>query len=296
MKIAISGSTGLIGTALSEFLRARGDDVVALTRSGDGPYVWADPAVVPDLSGVDVVVHLAGDPVASGRWTDAKKLRIRNSRVDRTAALAEALAALAIDPSASAPALISASAVGIYGADAGTAVSTEDSAPGTDFLAEVCVAWEAACGPAVDAGVRVAHPRFGLVLDPGGGALERMLPIFKLGGGGRLGSGTQFMSWVSLPDTVRALALLIDGDHHGPFNITGPTPVTNAVFSKAMGTALGRPAVIPAPAFAIKLAFGKQMATQTVLASQQAEPTRLLRAGFVFEHPTVDAALSAVLS
>ena len=296
MKIAISGSTGLIGTALTTCLQERGDEVVALTRSGEGPYVWAEPALVPDLSDIDVVVHLAGDPVASGRWTDAKKQRIRNSRVDRTSALAQALAKLQAGPSASAPALISASAVGIYGADAGAQVSTEDSAHGTDFLAEVCVAWEAACGPAVDAGVRVAHPRFGIVLDPSGGALAKMLPIFKLGTGGRLGSGDQFMSWVSLPDAVRALVALIDGDHHGPFNITGPEPVTNAAFSKALGVALGRPAVIPAPAFAIKLAFGKEMATQTVLASQRAEPERLLRAGFVFEHPTVDAALDAVLN
>ena len=295
MKIAISGASGLIGTALTRALEDRGDAVVALTRSGDGPYVWAEPAVVPDLRGVDVVVHLAGDPVASGRWTDAKKQRIRNSRVDRTAALAQALAALARDESQTTPALISASAVGIYGANAGEAVSTEGDPPGTDFLAEVCVAWEAACGPAVDAGVRVAHPRFGIVLDPSGGALAKMLPIFKLGTGGRLGSGAQYMSWVSLPDAVRALTLLIDGDHHGPFNITGPEPVTNAVFSKALGAALGRPAVLPAPAFAIRLAFGTQMANQTVLASQRAEPTRLLRAGFVFEHPTVDVALGAVV-
>lgn len=296
MKIAISGSTGLIGTALTACLQARGDEVVALTRSGEGPYVWAEPAVVPDLSDIDVVVHLAGDPVASGRWTDAKKTRIYNSRVDRTSALAQALAALQSDPATSAPALISASAVGIYGANAGTQVSTEDSAHGTDFLAEVCVAWEAACGPAVDAGVRVAYPRFGIVLDPSGGALAKMLPVFKLGTGGRLGSGNQFMSWVSLPDAVRALVTLIDGDHRGAFNITGPQPVTNTVFSKALGAALGRPAALPAPAFAIKLAFGKEMATQTVLASQRAEPDRLLRAGFVFEHPTVDAALDAVLN
>lgn len=295
MKIAISGATGLIGTALTAHLEARGDEVVALTRSGDGPYVWSEPARVPDLRGLDAVVHLAGDPVASGRWTDAKKQRIRNSRVDRTSALAQALAELAAAPDAVAPALISASAVGIYGADAGDAVCTEASPPGDDFLAEVCVAWEAACGPAVAAGVRVAHPRFGIVLDPSGGALAKMLPIFKLGAGGRLGSGKQYMSWVSLPDAVRALTLLIDGDHRGPFNITGPVPVTNTDFTKALGAALSRPTAIPAPAFAIKLAFGKEMATQTVLASQRAEPARLQQAGFTFEHGTVDEALRAVL-
>jgi uncharacterized protein (TIGR01777 family) len=289
MRIAITGASGLIGSALAAFLRARGDDVAAIERKGDGPLVWATPAEVPDLSGFDAIVHLAGEPVASGRWSEEKRRRIRASRVERTAALAEALARMDAPP-----ALISASAVGYYGAT-GDAVLTEGSPAGDDFLAEVCVAWEAACKPAVDAGVRVAHPRFGIVLHPSGGALAKMLPVFKMGFGGRLGSGSQYMAWIGLHDTVRALAFLIDGDQRGVFNITAPEPATNAAFTKALGKALGRPTVLPAPAFAIKLAFGKQMASQTVLSGQRARPARLLEAGFVFEQADLGQALSAML-
>lgn len=291
MRIAISGATGLIGGALAGALDARGDTVHRLDRRGDGPYVWADPAEVPDLTGVDAVVHLAGEPVAEGRWTDVKKARILDSRVDRTHALAKALAAMA-----SPPALICASAVGYYGADAGDAELTEASPPGDGFLAEVCVAWEAACAPATAAGVRVANTRIGIVLSPEGGALAKMLPIFKLGLGGPLGGGDQYMSWISLPDIVRAFIHLIDHDLQGAFNFVSPAPCTNKAFGKALGKALGRPAFMPAPAFAIKLAFGGQMASQTVLAGQRALPNRLIESGFTFEHMTLASAFEDVLA
>lgn len=289
MRVAISGASGLIGSALNAHLRGRGDTVESIERRGSGPLVWSDPAQVPDLSDFDAIVHLAGEPVASGRWTAEKKRRIRDSRVERTAALAKALASMP-DP----PALISASAVGYYGA-AGDAVLTEDSPPADDFLAQVCVEWEAACQPAIDAGVRVAHPRFGIVLHPSGGALAKMLPVFKLGLGGRLGSGDQYMAWIALHDVVRGLAFLIDGDHAGPFNFTAPEPATNAAFTRAVGDALRRPTWLPAPAFAIKLAFGKQMASQTVLSGQRAIPARLQASGFIFEHPVLSPALEAML-
>lgn len=294
--VAVTGATGLIGTALVDALRRDGVRVRRLVRSvddgGAGEVVW-DPAravLNPDaLRGVDAVVHLAGEPVGE-RWSREKKRRIRDSRVEGTALLARALAAMDAPPRT----LLSASAVGIYG-DRGDELLSEDSAPGDDFLAGVAQAWEAAADPARTAGIRVAHPRFGVVLSPRGGALAKLLPPFKLGVGGKLGSGRQWVSWIGLGDAVRALRLLLDTPSlAGPVNVTAPTPVTNAALTEAVGHAVGRPTFTTVPATALRLMMG-EMADATLLASQRAVPRRLLDAGFRFEHPEVAGALRAEL-
>lgn len=294
MRVAITGATGMIGTALAQSLSRDGHAIHRLTRSparvGDFAFDPArgvlDPAA---FEGVDAVVHLAGEPIAQ-RWTDAAKQRIMASRVEGTRLVAERLAARADRPRV----LVSASAVGIYG-DRGDEVLTETSAPGSDFLATVCRAWEAAAEPARLAGVRVAHPRMGIVLSPEGGALQRLLLPFKLGVGGRIGSGDQWMSWISLPDAVAALRHMLDTDLlAGPVNVVGPAPVTNAEFTSALGAALHRPTFLPTPAFALRLVF-KEMADATLMASQRAVPDALAAAGFRFRHRTLTEALEAVL-
>lgn len=294
--VAVTGATGLIGTALVDALRRDGVRVRRLVRSandgGAGEVVW-DPARAVlnpgELRGVDAVVHLAGEPVGE-RWSREKKRRIRDSRVEGTALLARALAAMDAPPRT----LLSASAVGIYG-DRGDELLSEDSAPGDDFLAGVAQAWEAAADPARAAGIRVVLPRFGVVLSPRGGALEKLLPPFKLGVGGKLGSGRQWVSWIGLGDAVRAVRFLLDTPSlAGPVNVTAPTPVTNAALTEAVGHAVGRPTFTTVPATALRLMMG-EMADATLLASQRAVPRRLLDAGFRFEHPEVAGALRAEL-
>jgi uncharacterized protein len=294
--IAISGASGFVGRALTEHLRARGDSVRPLVRGASadaGAIVW-DPELgtidAPSLEGVDAVVHLAGESIAAGRWTDAQKRRIRDSRIRGTGTLASALASLGRPPAV----LVSASAVGIYG-DRGNELLDESAAAGTDFLSEVALAWEAAAAPARGAGIRVAHPRLGVVLDPAGGALAKMLLPFKLGVGGKLGSGAQWMSWVALSDAVRALAFAIDTTSlSGPFNVTAPAPVTNAEFTRALAAALHRPALFGVPAFAARMAFG-EMADAALLASTRAIPARLVAAGFRFEWPELGPCLARLL-
>jgi uncharacterized protein (TIGR01777 family) len=235
-------------------------------------------------------VHLAGENVAAGRWNDARKLRIRSSRVDGTRMLAAALAQMERPPRA----LITASAVGYYG-DRGDAWMDERSAPGTGFLAEVCRAWEAATEPARSAGIRVAHLRFGVVLSAAGGALKRMLLPFKLGAGGVLGSGDQYMSWISIDDAVGAIVHAVaERSIAGPVNAVAPAPVTNREFTQALGRVLRRPTVFPMPAFAARLAFG-EMADEMLLASTRVRPSRLEETGYRFEHTSVEQALRHVL-
>ena len=293
LRIALSGASGLIGRALAAFLSTGGHTVLRLVRRqpGAGEIGW-DPMQgrldAAALAGCDAVVHLAGESIAGGRWTEARRRRIRESRQRGTALIAEAIASLSRPPSV----LVSASAIGIYGSR-GEEVLRDSSAlaPPGEFLADICREWELATEPARQAGIRVALPRFGAVLSPAGGALGKMLPFFWVGAGGPVGGGDQWMSWVSLDDAIGAIhhALLTDA-FDGPFNVTGPAPVTNREFTATLGRVLGRPAFLPVPATALRLVFG-DMADATVLSSARVLPERLLLSGFDFRHPTLDAAL-----
>jgi uncharacterized protein (TIGR01777 family) len=294
--VAVTGATGLIGSALVARLRARGHTVRRLLRSARdaeaGDVVW-DPArgVVPPeaLAGADAVVNLAGEPVAH-RWTSARKSAIRDSRVLGTELLARAIRALDAKPRV----VLTGSAVGYYG-DRGDELLDESSAPGSDFLARVCTAWESAAAPIADAGVRLVQLRTGIVLSPKGGALARLLPIFRLGGGGPLGSGRQWMSWISLDDHLRAMEhALFTESLRGPANLVAPNPVTNAEFASALGRVLARPALVPVPSFALELLYG-EMARATLLAGQRALPKALSGSGFDFAEPTLEGALRAEL-
>jgi uncharacterized protein (TIGR01777 family) len=236
------------------------------------------------------VVHLAGEGIGDRRWTAEHKQRVLESRTKGTALLVTALAALDAKPSV----LVSGSAVGFYG-DRGDEVLDETSAPGDLFLSEVCVAWEAAAAPALEAGIRVAFARTGIVLSPAGGALKPLLRLFKLGLGGRLGRGTQWMSWISIDDEVGALRYLLDHDVAGPVNLTAPAPVTNADFTRALGQALHRPTVVPVPRFGPRLLLGGELADELLFASQRATPRVLGDAGYTFRHPALADALAAVL-
>lgn len=295
MRVAITGATGLIGQALAESLVRDGHAVHRLTRAPRRTGAFAfDPDSGTIAAGafdaVDAVVHLAGEPVAQ-RWTDDVRDRIRASRVRGTQLVAEALAGMTHPPRV----LVSGSAVGIYG-DRGDEVLTDESAAGDGFLAEVCVAWEATAEPARVAGIRVAHPRTGIVLAEDGGALGRMLLPFRLGLGGRIGSGRQWMSWISLRDAVAGIRYIIDHEAlAGGVNLVGPTPVTNAEFTRALAAALHRPALFPVPAFALRLAFS-EMADATLMASQRAMPGALQRAGFAFADRRLESALESVVA
>lgn len=293
MHIAVSGSTGLVGSALCDKLADQGREVRPIVRRSAGDdreILWDTEHQSFDadaLAKCDAVVHLAGENIM-GRWTDEKKQRIRNSRVESTRAVAQTLASLKDGPRT----LVIASAVGYYGDTGQSVAKTEDDPPGEGFLADVCKQWEAAADPACEAGIRVVHVRISVVLSPDGGALKEMLTPFKLGVGGRVGPGTQYMSWVALTDLVRILIYSIDTPTiSGPINATAPNPATNAQFTKALADVLNRPAVLPAPPFAIKLLYGKQCAEQIILASIRVEPRRLLDAGFEFEYAELASAL-----
>jgi uncharacterized protein len=296
MRILVSGSNGLVGSALVTALRQQSNDVRRLVRpdspSSDDASEWDPEAGRIDPSafdGVDAVVHLAGESIA-GRWTESKKKRIHGSRVHGTRLLSETIAALDSKPRV----LVSASAIGFYG-DRGDDVLTEESAIGGGFLAEVCRQWEDATNTAREAGVRVALLRFGVILSGSGGALKQMLTPFKAGVGGRVGSGKQHMSWVAIDDAVAAILRIIeDTSLEGPINVVAPQTVTNEEFTKTLGRVLGRPTVMPMPAFAARLAFG-QMADELLLASQRVRATQLEQAGFTFKHPQLEGALRAVL-
>ncbi len=296
MKILVSGSTGLVGSALTSSLRGEGREVVSLVRrpaTGANEVSW-DPAgetlLGAAIEGMDAVVHLAGESVAARRWTAEQKARIRDSRVKGTYLLSSTLAKLKQRPGT----LVCASAIGYYG-DRGDEVLNESSESGVDFLSDVCRKWEAAARPAADAGIRVAFLRFGVILSPEGGALARMLPPFRLGAGGRLGSGRQYMSWLSLADAVGAVKhALSTGSLSGPVNAVAPHPVTNAEFTKTLGRVLRRPTIFPMPAFAARLAFG-EMADELLLASQRVEPAKLLASGYEFQHAELEEALRSLL-
>ncbi|TAH37375.1 MAG: TIGR01777 family protein [Planctomycetota bacterium] len=294
MKIAISGSGGLIGTALVPLLRADGHEVLRLVRgpAGTGEACWDPQGGAVDtaaLEGCDAVVHLAGESIAAGRWNAARKARIRDSRVRGTSVLAAALAGLARRPQA----LLCASAIGYYG-DRAALLLDESAAPGSGFLAEVCREWEAAADAARTAGIRTVHGRLGMVLSAEGGALRKMLAPFRLGLGGAMGGGAQYWSWISLPDAAAALRFLLRSELGGPVNLTAPNPVPQREFARALGRALGRPAFVPMPAFAARLALG-EMADALMLSSARVVPRRLLDAGFRFRHPELAPALPELL-
>jgi uncharacterized protein (TIGR01777 family) len=297
MRILITGSSGFVGSSLVPFLTSGGHQVVRLIREGsavsEGASVW-DPdrcVIEPDaLKGFDAIVHLAGESIAAGRWTEAKKERIRRSRVEPTRMLSEVLAGLKNPP----PILVTASAIGYYG-DRGGDLLTENSHPADGFLADVAHAWEDATRPAAEAGIRVVNLRFGVVLGQSGGALAKMLPPFRMGAGGRLGSGRQYMSWISLDDAIGAIDHALATDElHGAVNVVSPRPVTNAEFTRTLGRVLSRPTIFPVPAIAARLAFG-EMADALLLASTRVQPARLIRTGFKFRHPDLESALRHLL-
>jgi uncharacterized protein len=295
MRIAITGAGGLIGGALWARLAGDGHGVIRVGRYSlaHPPDVrWSIPhgqLNAAPLEGLDAVIHLAGEPIV-GKWTHDKMRAIRDSRVNGTRLLAATLANLNRKPAV----LVSASAVGVYG-DRGGEVLDESSPPGEGFLAEVGRAWEAAARPAVEAGIRVVHPRLGVVIAPEGGALKKMLPAFRMGVGGPLGNGSQWMSWVGLDDVGGAvLHLIADGSVSGPVNLVSPQAVTNRRFTRALAGVLRRPAVMPVPRFAARLAFGK-LADEVLFASQRVEPSVLKRSGYGFRHPELKDALKAAL-
>jgi uncharacterized protein len=297
MKILVSGSHGLVGKALVRSLTDDGHEVVKLVRGGHG-FGAAEVEWRPDqgfidaqhLEGIDVVVHLAGESIASGRWSTEKKKAIRESRVKGTALLSDALANLSRPPAV----FLSASAIGYYG-NRGDELLTEKSAPGEDFLSSVCRDWEAATRAAAEKGIRTVWTRFGIILDAKEGALGKMLPPFRMGVGGRVGDGKQWMSWIALDDVVNGLKFVMEDESiHGPVNFVAPNPVTNAEFTKTLGRVLGRPTIFPIPAFGARLAFG-EMADALLLASQRVEPSVLEEKGFLFRWPTLEPILAADL-
>ncbi|GAA1122861.1 TIGR01777 family oxidoreductase [Nocardiopsis composta] len=296
MKIAISGASGLIGSALGRSLTEDGHEVVHLVRRPARTLAEArwDPAAgtvdTGPLAGADAVVHLAGVPIGPARWTRARKAAIRGSRVRGTRTLAQALARMDPPPAR----LVCGSAVGYYG-DTGGRPAGEDAPQGTGFLADLVRDWEAAAAPAAEAGVSVAYSRTGVVLSASGGLLGAVLPLFRLGLGGRLGSGRQYMSWISLDDEVAALRFLLERPGlTGPVNLCAPEPVTNAAYTEAIARALHRPAVLAVPGFAMRAALGG-FADEAALVDQRAVPDRLTAAGFEFRHPDIGTALADLI-
>lgn len=294
-KILISGSSGFLGGALLRTLSADGYQITRLvhrTASASAEIAWdvTRPLDSKSVSGFDAVIHLAGESIAS-RWTPSKKKAIRDSRVLGTRNLAEAIARAAVPPRL----LIAASAIGYYG-DRGEEILREDSPSGSaGFLPEVCREWEAAAQPAIAAGIRTVHLRTGIVLNTDGGALKQMLPPFRMGVGGKIGSGLQWMSWIDLHDEIGAIRhILANESLRGPVNLVSPNPVTNAEFTRMLAAALSRPAIFPMPAFAARLVFG-QMGDELLLASQRVEPTKLVASGYVFKKPDLRSALEAIL-
>ena len=296
MKILIGGSHGLVGTALIKSLESQGHEIFRLVRhapSSKTEVEWSPDRysiALARIEGFDAVVNLAGESIAEGRWTDDKKRRIRESRVKGTKLLGDALANLTVPPKT----FVCASAIGYYG-NRGDEILTESSAPGDDFLSKVCREWEEATALATEKGIRVVNARFGIILDTEGGALKKMLPPFRMGVGGKIGSGKQWMSWIALDDVVDALnfALLQDA-LRGPVNFVAPNPVTNAEFTKALGGVLSRPTIFPIPAFAIKLIFG-EMGEALLLGSERVAPQRLIAGGYEFRYSQIDQALSHIL-
>ncbi len=294
MNVVVTGSSGLIGSALMPLLTRSGHTIRRLVRGShtEGLARWNPHDGSLDgrvLAGADAVVHLAGESIATGRWTAARKARIRESRVLGTTLLARALVELDRKPAV----LVSASAIGIYG-DRGDEVIDERSIPGRGFLAEVCSEWEAATRPAANAGIRVVNCRIGVVLSSTGGALAQMLPPFRLGLGGVMGSGRQYMSWIAIDDVVGAIEHLLGAPVAGPVNLVAPHPVSNREFTKTLGRLLRRPTVLRMPTFALRLGLG-EVADELLLAGARVQPARLTASGYRFRHPALEGALGHLL-
>jgi uncharacterized protein (TIGR01777 family) len=296
MKTLIAGSHGLVGTSLIKSLEAKGHEVSRLVRHA--PANKTEVEWSPDrysialarIEGFDAVLNLAGESIAEGRWTDEKKRRIRESRVKGTKLLGDALANLAVPPKT----FICASAIGYYG-NRGDERLTETSLPGDDFLANVCVEWEQATALAKEKGMRVVNARFGVILDTEGGALKKMLPPFRMGVGGKIGNGKQWMSWIALDDVVGALNFALTNDSlAGPVNFVAPNPVTNGEFTKTLGEVLSRPTLFPIPAFGVRLLFG-EMGEALLLAGQRVEPEQLTESSYQFQFPELVGALHHLL-
>jgi uncharacterized protein (TIGR01777 family) len=295
--VAVTGSHGFIGSALLPALTREGHRPVRIVRgqaAGDDELSWDPEAGTIDadgLEGIGGVVHLAGAGIGDRRWTDARKRLILETRTKGTSLLARTLAGLTRPPST----LVSASAIGYYG-NRGDGPLDEQSTPGNDFVARVCVQWEGATAPAADAGIRVARTRSGIVLGRDGGVLPRLLLPFRLGLGGRIGSGRQYMSWISIGDEVRAIlhALTQDGVA-GPVNLTGPAPVTNGEFTETLGRVLRRPTVIPTPLLPLRARYGRELVQHLLVEGQRVLPKRLQATGYAFEHPTLEDALRAAV-
>ena len=296
MDVLVSGSTGLIGTALVSALEERGHRAVRLVRSGGGRDAvrWEPTSGTIEadrLEGIDAVVHLAGESIASGRWTAQKKARIMESRKQGTGLLARTLAGLRTPPRV----MVSTSAVGYYG-DRGNELLRESSPPGDLFLSKVCVEWEGAAEPAREAGIRVVHPRIGIVLSPKGGALGQTLPIFKLGLGGKIGSGRQYWPWITLEDVAGAMIHAVETDSlEGPVNVGAPDPPTNAEYTKVLGRVLNRPTLFPLPAPAARLMLG-EVADELLLPSARMEPARLKETSYDYRHPELEGAFRHLLN
>ena len=281
MNVLLSGSSGLIGSELKKNLENDGHKVTPLSRDFDNPI---------NFEGIDAIIHLAGENIAQGRWTKAKKSEIRNSRVNGTKKLSDQLAASPHKPSI----FISSSATGFYG-DRSDSILDEESSQGAGFLPEVCVLWEKATKSAEQAGIRTVHIRTGVVLTKKGGALKKMLPPFLLGGGGILGNGKQYMSWISLEDEINAILFILNNPEiNGAVNLTAPNPVDNKEFTKILGKTIKKPTILPLPGFAARLLFG-EMAEAILLTGNRVLPNKLLNTGFTFSHPTLDKALENIL-
>ena len=295
MRTAITGVSGLVGAHLRSFLDAEGHSVIPIGRGpGNGGIHWdpsKDEIEASRLDGIDAVVHLAGENIGSSRWTAGRKEKILLSRIDGTSLISKTIVSLKAPPRV----LISASAVGYYG-DCGDRIITENHPAGSGFLADVCVQWESACEPARQAGIRVVNIRNGVVLSSKGGAIPKMLPPFRLGIGGPIAGGKQYVSWIHLHDLARAiLALIVDEKISGPVNMTSPNPVTNSELTRAIASVIHRPAIMPIPAFAIRAIFG-QMGQETVIQGQRVKPTVLQGMGFEWEYADIIAALKKELA
>ena len=296
MKIVISGASGLIGTQLVAKLSQGGHEVIRLVRRSpkSGEIQWNPKSGTLDaaaLEGADAVIHLSGAGIGDKRWTDGYRREILDSRTATTALLANTIASLSRKPSV----FLSGSAIGIYGARNDEQL-TEVSTHGTGFLAEVCEQWEAAAKPAVDAGVRTVYLRTGIVLSPKGGALKKLLPLFKLGVGGKFGNGKQWQSWISIDDEIGAIEYLLTANVSGAVNLTAPNPVTNAEFTKVLASVLKRPAIVPVPTFAPKILLGGELADALLFTGQRVIPAALNASGYSFKHTTLESALRSLLS
>ena len=296
MKIVISGASGLIGTQLVAKLSSSGHEVVRLVRRSPKPgeIQWNPKSGTLDaaaLEGVDAVIHLSGAGIGDKRWTDGYRKEILDSRTATTALLATTMASLSRKPSV----FLSGSAIGIYGARNDEQL-TEVSTHGTGFLAEVCEQWEAAAKPAVDAGIRTVYLRTGIVLSPKGGALKKLLPLFKLGVGGKFGNGKQWQSWISIDDEIGAIEHLLTANVSGAVNLTAPNPVTNAEFTKVLASVLKRPAIVPVPTFAPKILLGGELADALLFTGQRVIPAALNASGYMFKHTTLESAFRSLLS